>query len=537
MKVVSAVVEDRLSSVVNEFDGTSDTDWKEVMAILCTYCKPSNFAELAETVAQRLESSHNPAASLAYLAAGKFEKVVEAWIADLKNSTAKTSQDMLQDFIEKVSVFARITEKAVVSEELADKYAQYAQLLISQGCLVSACRYLDYLKIYAETHHLSAILRDRTFQAQGTYGEPPPFPFTKMELCTPLQSSPEQSLLPVQPSVSQPPTRPVEVQIQSSIPSQTQPQPPQMQYTWPQQTPSQVVTQPVTQVTSTQPSISYQQQMSQQHQPNQTQWQPHVFPHQPQQQQNLPHQHHQQNPQLQQHHHWTTTTTPQPVVEHQQPPYPPPMHQHLHHVPPQHQPPQQYAYQQHTTFHQPQFPSSSPSVASVTSSAPPPPPSVSPQTFTPAGLQTPCQPSPANYPPATSTMMPQHGQPPIASPQTHTIPASSTTASSMFSLTSVSTTKVPPEWQPMITNFTNAYARMDNAGTEGRKKPPVEKALIALFTKLNNNEVSPEVCGLLLRFSQVCECGGPEGKDIIRRLTDQFWDQYKPYKDLKFLNK
>ena len=73
---------------------------------------------------------------------------------------------------------------------------------------------------------------------------------------------------------------------------------------------------------------------------------------------------------------------------------------------------------------------------------------------------------------------------------------------------------------------------------EGKKKAQVEKALIALFQKMNSHEVNAEVCALLLRFSQVCEvAGGHEGKEIIRKLTDQHWDHYKQFKDIKFMNK
>lgn len=100
------------------------------------------------------------------------------------------------------------------------------------------------------------------------------------------------------------------------------------------------------------------------------------------------------------------------------------------------------------------------------------------------------------------------------------------------------TASVAPQWQPMVTNFNNAFARLGvmNAADQ-KKRPAVEKALHSLYAKLNANELNAEVCQLLLRFSQVCESGGHEAKEIVRKLTDAHWDQFKTFKDLKFLSK
>jgi hypothetical protein len=99
----------------------------------------------------------------------------------------------------------------------------------------------------------------------------------------------------------------------------------------------------------------------------------------------------------------------------------------------------------------------------------------------------------------------------------------------------VSTSNVLPEYQDIVSNFTASFTRMDPNGVDSRKFVAVEKALVALFTKLNAHELSVEMCALLLRFSQVCDAGGPEAKELNRKLTDQFWDQYKAFKELKFV--
>jgi hypothetical protein len=99
----------------------------------------------------------------------------------------------------------------------------------------------------------------------------------------------------------------------------------------------------------------------------------------------------------------------------------------------------------------------------------------------------------------------------------------------------VPTTNVAPKWQPMLANFTRAFTNIGTADL--RKRSLTEKALTALFTKLNANDLPDEVCELLLKFSQLCEVGGAESNTLIRRLTDQYWDQIKPFKDIKFLSK
>ncbi|KAK9729369.1 protein transport protein S31 [Basidiobolus ranarum] len=196
IRVLQSVITGDLTDVVENADLS---EWNEILVILCTYSRAEEFPGLCERLGQRIEAEWHRVskdedsneksgelrqqAILCYLAAGNIERVVDIWITQYKEteSTAikalASSEDsesigseyschatLLQDFIEKISVFRKAVEKVEsltnnsegdandtqnhVSNTqnlspLYEKYLEYAELMISQGELATAVRYLN----------------------------------------------------------------------------------------------------------------------------------------------------------------------------------------------------------------------------------------------------------------------------------------------------------------------------------------------------------------------------------------------------------
>ncbi|GJN84869.1 protein transport protein S31 [Purpureocillium lilacinum] len=142
-------------------------NWKETMAILCTFSDPQEFPDLCEALGDRIgEAGQRKDASFCYLVGSKLEKVVDIWVAELEeeeqagmkqasdDSTFSVHARSLQNFIEKVTIFRQVT-KFQDSEQgkdsdwklatLYDKYTEYADILAGHGQLEVAQKYLDLL--------------------------------------------------------------------------------------------------------------------------------------------------------------------------------------------------------------------------------------------------------------------------------------------------------------------------------------------------------------------------------------------------------
>ncbi|KAF2762123.1 hypothetical protein EJ05DRAFT_197826 [Pseudovirgaria hyperparasitica] len=150
-------------------------NWKEVMATVCTFADASEFPDLCEALGDRLEEAYADAAdrkslrrdaSFCYLAGSKLEKVVTNWVqelqenenAGLEEAEQETSffvhAKSLQDFIEKVTIFRKVTgfrdEQLNQAEDwklaaLYAKYTEYADVVAAHGQLHVAEKYLDLL--------------------------------------------------------------------------------------------------------------------------------------------------------------------------------------------------------------------------------------------------------------------------------------------------------------------------------------------------------------------------------------------------------
>jgi protein transport protein SEC31 len=166
-------------------------DWKEVMATICTFADQLEFPDLCEALGDRLEEAISEGdagslrkdASFCYLAGSKLEKVVVNWAQELqeneKASLEESDEDnsfsiharSLQDFIEKVTVFRKVTNfKDLEQQKDADwkleplyaKYVEYADIASSHGQLAIAEKYLDLLP---SKYPAADVARNRVKQA------------------------------------------------------------------------------------------------------------------------------------------------------------------------------------------------------------------------------------------------------------------------------------------------------------------------------------------------------------------------------------
>ena len=169
LRLLASVVGKNLWDVVYNADLAN---WKEVLATLCTFADEKEFPDLCEALGDRLEESLEGSdsqvarkdASFCYLAGSKLEKVVTIWSQELHENEKAALQSgeadsafsvhakALQDFIEKVTVFREVTKFSDPDatkasgwklEPLYGKYAEYADILASNGKLPLASRYLD----------------------------------------------------------------------------------------------------------------------------------------------------------------------------------------------------------------------------------------------------------------------------------------------------------------------------------------------------------------------------------------------------------
>ncbi|KAH9875121.1 protein transport protein S31 [Plenodomus biglobosus] len=165
-------------------------DWKEVMATICTFASQEEFPDLCEALGDRLEEavadgniSARKDASFCYLAGSKLEKVVVNWAEELQESEKAGIEQSatdnsfsiharsLQDFIEKVTVFRKVTSfKDEEHEKDADwkleplyaKYVEYADIASAHGQLAIAEKYLNLLP---QKYPAADVARNRVSQA------------------------------------------------------------------------------------------------------------------------------------------------------------------------------------------------------------------------------------------------------------------------------------------------------------------------------------------------------------------------------------
>ncbi|KAF5016343.1 hypothetical protein F66182_12004, partial [Fusarium sp. NRRL 66182] len=168
VRLLASIVGKNLWDVVHNADLSN---WKEIMATLCTFADEKEFPDLCEALGDRLEEqaqadsnkSIRKDASFCYLAGSKLEKVVTIWLEEFKEgekagideaqegSSFSVHVRALQAFIEKVTIFRQVTNYQDADRQkdadwklsvLYDKYIEYADVAASHGRLDVAERYL-----------------------------------------------------------------------------------------------------------------------------------------------------------------------------------------------------------------------------------------------------------------------------------------------------------------------------------------------------------------------------------------------------------
>ncbi|KAL6855154.1 protein transport protein S31 [Amphichorda felina] len=177
MRLLGSVTTKNLWDVVYNADLA---DWKETMAIICTFSDAAEFSDLCEALGDRInDNGSRKDASFCYLVGSKLEKVVSIWATELEEaeqagitqasegSSFSVHARSLQNFIEKVTVFREVSkftdqEKSLSSgwklAALYDKYTEYADILAGHGQLEVAQKYLDLLP---STYPAAEIARNR----------------------------------------------------------------------------------------------------------------------------------------------------------------------------------------------------------------------------------------------------------------------------------------------------------------------------------------------------------------------------------------
>jgi protein transport protein SEC31 len=196
LRLLASIVGKNLWDVVYNADLA---DWKEVLATLCTFADEKEFPDLCEALGDRLEEALEEGsdfgitrkdASFCYLAGSKLEKVVGNWTQELQESEKASLKEgegdsafsiharVLQDFVEKVTVFRQVTKftdpdasksEGWKLEPLYVKYTEYAEILASHGKLQIAERYLDLLPAqYSAAEAAKTRVKQATRKATAT---------------------------------------------------------------------------------------------------------------------------------------------------------------------------------------------------------------------------------------------------------------------------------------------------------------------------------------------------------------------------------
>ena len=183
LRLFQSIVTNDLADIVQNADLQ---DWQEIFVVLCTFASADEFGGLAEQLGARLEFQASLARSersieasdlrknamLAYLAAGRLERLINIWIEELTEEEARILADetasgvsrytahahALQTFIEKVTVFraaAPYVDKDLEQtggegaaartyklSALYDRYFEYADFLATQGLVKLAVAFI-----------------------------------------------------------------------------------------------------------------------------------------------------------------------------------------------------------------------------------------------------------------------------------------------------------------------------------------------------------------------------------------------------------
>ncbi|KAK3253493.1 hypothetical protein CYMTET_37261 [Cymbomonas tetramitiformis] len=515
MKVVHALVEKDLTGLVQT---RPLSNWKETLAMLCTYAPCADWAGLAEMLADKLAGMKMmEAATLCYICAGSVDKAATIWANLYKASTKKV--EVLQSVMEKALVLCKATNARSTSPALASLINEYAEILVTEGQLSTAMKYLCMLP--GEDTPTTAALRDRIYrgglEADGSF-QPPPFPFLAHE----VEGEAVPQLAPA------PQTQPQQQQQQQAQQPQYAAIPQQQQQQQQQAAPA---------YNAAPAATAYQQQPQQTASYNQ---QATSFPQQqaPMQQQVAPSQF---VPQAAAYHAAPAPSAyipQQPMAQQGQQPHAPPVsgqgmftpQQFTPNIPaqPQEQPQAQQrpgaAYNAQPAAMQPASqPTAMQPASQPTQFQPQQTTQFQPQQFM-GGAQTPqYQPQPQFAPPGSQM---QQAAPKAAEPVREQVP---TGPPPTVSVDNVDTSAVKEELKPIVASLTQLFrscAAGAQAGSKKRESDDNSKRLGTLFFKLNLGDISDSVSAKLLQL-----CAAVDRQDYATAsqlqvgLTTSDWDE------------
>ncbi|KAJ3275704.1 protein transport protein S31 [Terramyces sp. JEL0728] len=206
-RVLENIYNGDLTDVVENAKLDANESWKELLAVVCTYAKPEEYAHYFATLGNRLVVSSGPdrkhVAGLCYLGAGELEKVVSLWCQGLSTARPGSVGDNipLVNLIEKISIFRQAIsyqDQDLVLQDPQDNYTladlydlfiDYAHAAATQNKLDVAYRFLEQVPLhYVPSKPLPdvGILRDRVYASfnykQSVNGQSPVFPFERVQV-------------------------------------------------------------------------------------------------------------------------------------------------------------------------------------------------------------------------------------------------------------------------------------------------------------------------------------------------------------------
>lgn len=203
MKVIECVVNNDLRELINS---RPSEQWKETLALLCTYGASTEWASLCDALASKLEGAGDlQSATLCYICAGNIERTVDIWLQNFPASN-KTHASVLalQDVMEKAVVLSMASGGRKMSASMAKLVSEYVDLLASQGLLSTAFEYLNLVPADESSEELN-VLRDRVYRSgEVSVGAAPApsFPFEAQDLVVgqqhPISTPPAPVMSPYQ---------------------------------------------------------------------------------------------------------------------------------------------------------------------------------------------------------------------------------------------------------------------------------------------------------------------------------------------------
>jgi len=233
LRVVSSVVKNDLAQLVAT---RPLSQWRETLALLCTYAPSGEWGPLTGALARRLASSgmHHPAV-LCHICAGDMDSAVQHWSSSTTPGSSSASKGSSRAAPVALGHLRRVVEKGVVLMHACAPSPQqqqacgalsgvvntYAELLAAQGKLEAALQYLSMVP--ADHSPESAVLRDRIMQSRVAAATRHAAPMqTHVQQQQQQYSAPSAAYAPAPPQANRPsPTSPY-----MAAPVQQQPVPP-----------------------------------------------------------------------------------------------------------------------------------------------------------------------------------------------------------------------------------------------------------------------------------------------------------------------